>query len=93
MLKKLIKQMIMKMMSRGQQAEEGGQQVILVKPGGGTEKAEMDLRVVGLFSSVTEEKVAEIITGLIYLNEMNKIQEDESKNTPVSEKDFNNIFH
>jgi len=84
MLKKLIKHMIMKMLSRGQQAEEGGQQVILVKPGGGAEpKAEMDLRVVGLFSSVTEEKVAEIITGLIYLNELNKIQEDESKRKDI----------
>ena len=37
---------------------------------------EPDLRVVGLFSEVVDEKITEIIHGLLYMNEMNKLEED-----------------
>jgi len=57
--------------------ETTGKQVIVLNPAG--DGADIDLRVVGLFSSVTEEKVAEVITGLLYLNETGKKLKDEKK--------------
>jgi len=41
-----------------------------------------ELRVVGLFSDVNEENVAELVHGILYLNEMNKVS-DESKRKPI----------
>ena len=41
-----------------------------------------ELRVVGLFSDVNEENVAELVHGILYLNEMNKAYE-ESKRKPI----------
>ena len=35
-----------------------------------------ELRVVGLFSDVNEENVAELVHGILYLNEANKVKED-----------------
>ena len=36
-----------------------------------------DLRVIGLFSDVSDEKVAELIHALIYLDEVNRITKDD----------------
>ena len=44
---------------------------------------EPDLRVVGLFSEVVDEKITEIIHGLLYMNEMNKLEE-----TPEKKRDI-----
>tara|TARA_R110000824_G_scaffold92217_3_gene223860 strand:+ start:2247 stop:2885 length:639 start_codon:yes stop_codon:yes gene_type:complete len=45
--------------------------------------SEPDLRIVGLFAEVVDEKVAEIVHAMLYMNEMNKIQEDESKKRDI----------
>ena len=50
--------------------------VILVNTGGEGEP-EPELRVVGLYTDITEEKVAEITQALLYLNEANRLKEDE----------------
>ena len=44
---------------------------------------ELDLRVIGLFSDVEQEKTAELAQTLIYLNELNKIEKDEDKKKPI----------
>jgi len=45
--------------------------------------AEPDLRNVGLFSDVREEKVAEIVQAMIYLNELNKMAKDPKAIKPI----------
>ena len=48
--------------------------------GGGPEP---DMRSIGLFSDVSDEKVAEIVQAILYLNELNKVEEDEKKKKPI----------
>ena len=57
-------------------------EMLFLDPGalGGAEKPEPDLRVRGLFSEVEQEKIAELVHALLYMNEMNKLTEkDEDK--------------
>mgnify|MGYP003113896212 CR=1 FL=1 len=42
-----------------------------------------DLRTIGLFGDVSEERVAELIQGLLFLNELNVIQTKEEKRRPI----------
>ena len=60
---------------------EEEKKIIVLAAGG--DKPDLDLRIVGLFSSVDEEKVSEIATGLLYMNELNKAEEDESKRKDI----------
>lgn len=48
--------------------EEGRPRVVIMDPG----SPEPELRVIGLFSDVAEEKVAELVHALIYLDDINK---------------------
>jgi len=41
-------------------------------------KSEPDMRIIGMFCDVHEEKVAEVIHAMLYLNELNKISEDKN---------------
>ncbi len=47
--------------------------------GVGEPPKEPDLRTIGLFGDVSEEKVAELIQGLLYLNEINILETEEEK--------------
>ncbi len=60
---------------------EEEKKIIVLAAGG--DKPDLDLRIVGLFSSVDEETVSEIATGLLYMNELNKAEEDESKRKDI----------
>ena len=42
-------------------------------------KTEPDLRIIGMFCDVHEEKVAEVIHAMLYLNEMNRIAKEEDR--------------
>ncbi len=44
---------------------------------------EPDLRTIGLFGDVSEEKVAELIQGLLYLNEINILEKEEDKKRAI----------
>ena len=44
---------------------------------------EPELRVVGLFSTIEEEKIAEIIHAMLYMNEINKAQKEEKKKKEI----------
>ena len=50
---------------------------------GATEKPEPDLRVMGLFSEVEQEKIAELVHALLYMNEMNKLTEKKKDRKPI----------
>ena len=44
---------------------------------------ELELRIIGLFSSVEEEKIAELIQVLLYLNETNRILPEGEEKKPI----------
>lgn len=50
---------------------------------GAAEKPEPDLRVLGIFSEVEQEKIAELVHALLYLNELNKLAEKEEDKKPI----------
>jgi ATP-dependent Clp endopeptidase proteolytic subunit ClpP len=54
------------------EASEAGPRVVIVDGG----DSEPELRVIGLFSDVEEEKVAELVHALLYLHESNKTKEE-----------------
>jgi len=49
----------------------------------GEPPAEPDLRVIGLYSSVEDEKIAELTQALLYLNEMNRLLPEGKEKKPV----------
>tara|TARA_Y100000592_G_scaffold89383_1_gene146554 strand:- start:1372 stop:2037 length:666 start_codon:yes stop_codon:yes gene_type:complete len=61
------------------------QKIVMIDPaalgldGQGGIPPEPDLRVLGLFADVHEEKIAELIHALLVLNEINKLSPDEQK--------------
>ena len=69
MIRDLIKRLLIG--SHPEQQQES--KIVLMN---GETPPEPDLRVVGLFSEVVDEKITEIIHGLLYMNEMNKLEED-----------------
>tara|TARA_B100001123_G_scaffold74689_1_gene84114 strand:+ start:8748 stop:9398 length:651 start_codon:yes stop_codon:yes gene_type:complete len=44
---------------------------------------EPELKTIGLFCDIQEEKIAEIIHALLYLNEANRLQKDPEKRQPI----------
>ena len=49
------------------------QKIVLIDPNSLESRADPDLRIIGMFCDVHEEKVAEVIHAMLYLNEMNKL--------------------
>mgnify|MGYP003132741842 FL=1 len=61
------------------------QKIVLLDPAalGGSGAQEPDLRIIGMFCDVHEEKVAEIIHAMLYLNEMNRLQKKPELKRPI----------
>ena len=75
MIKKILDKLV---------ASEDDQKIVLIDPAAlGSTAPEPDLRIIGMFCDVHEEKVAEIIHAMLYLNEMNKLQKDPEKKKPI----------
>ena len=63
---------------------EDEKQIVLLDPSAlGKSAAEPDLRIIGMFCDVHEEKVAEIIHAMLYLNEMNKLEKEPANKRPI----------
>ena len=60
-----------------EEAEEE-QKVIIIDRGQGSAD-EVDVRALGLFTDISEEKVAEVVQGLLFLHETNKAAPEEEK--------------
>ena len=60
----------------GQEQEEE-QKVIVIDRGAGSE--EVEIRAIGLFTDISEEKVAEVVQGLLFFNEGNKASEEPAR--------------
>jgi ATP-dependent Clp protease protease subunit len=60
------------------------QQLVLLDPASlAAAPREPDLRVIGMFCDVHEEKVAEVIHAMLYLSEMNRIAQKEEDKHPI----------
>jgi len=70
MIKKLLDKIV---------ASDEEQKIVLVDPSALGAPSEPDLRIIGMFCDVHEEKVAEVIHAMLYLNEMNKIAKEKDK--------------
>ena len=44
---------------------------------------EPDMRTIGLFTDIAEEKIAELIHAMLYLNEVNRLEKSEDKKKPI----------
>ena len=73
----MIKKILDKIMT------EDEQKIVLLDPSALGEKPEPDLRIIGMFCDVHEEKVAEIIHAMLYLNEMNKLEKKMENRRPI----------
>ena len=69
----MIRELIKRLLIGSQPEQQQESKIVLMN---GEAPQEPDLRVVGLFSEVVDEKITEIIHGLLYMNEMNKLEED-----------------
>ena len=69
----MIRDLIKRLLVGDQPEQQQESKIVLMN---GEAPPEPDLRVVGLFSEVVDEKITEIIHGLLYMNEMNKLEED-----------------
>ena len=69
----MIRELIKRLLIGSQPEQQQESKIVLMN---GEAPPEPDLRVVGLFSEVVDEKITEIIHGLLYMNEMNKLEED-----------------
>lgn len=63
--------------------ESEEKKIILIDPSSVSGQSEPELRVVGLFADVSEEKIAEIIHNVLYFNELNK-QSDAESQKPIT---------
>tara|TARA_Y100000296_G_C5131682_1_gene235899 strand:- start:475 stop:1104 length:630 start_codon:yes stop_codon:yes gene_type:complete len=75
----MIKRIKEKINKIAQETEENKVVLVEVPPAA----PEPDLRVVGLFADVIEEKVAEIVHALLYMNEQNKMEGDPEKRKDI----------
>jgi len=75
----MIKKLIEKIKAR----DSGEQKVLLIDPSVLGSDPEPDLRTIGMFCDISEEKVAEVIHAMLYLNEMNKLEEKAEDKKPI----------
>jgi len=57
--------------------------IMVIDPSVLSSPQEPDLRIIGLFTDVVEEKVAELVQAILYLSELDKLEQDESKKKPI----------
>lgn len=80
-----VKKKLSELMQEGDDSNKE-KKIVIIDPdslGVGEPPKEPDLRTIGLFGDVSEEKVAELIQGLLYLNEINILETDQEKKKPI----------
>ena len=65
--------------SDGEEPAEESEQVMILAPG----KPEPDMRIIGLFTDIVEDKLADLVQGFYYLNELNILEEDPEEKKPI----------
>jgi len=75
--------MIKKLMDKLKSATEEEQKIVLLDSSALASSPEPDLRTIGMFCDINEEKVAEVIHAMLYLNELNKIEKKDEDRRPI----------
>jgi|TARA_R110002020_G_scaffold344763_1_gene558881 ATP-dependent Clp protease protease subunit len=75
--------MIKKIIDKIKSSVDEEQKVLVIDPSVLSGASEPDLRTIGMFCDISEEKVAEVIHAMLYLNEMNKIEPDPDKKRAI----------
>tara|TARA_R110000824_G_scaffold160957_1_gene335940 strand:- start:6221 stop:6874 length:654 start_codon:yes stop_codon:yes gene_type:complete len=83
MIKKIKEKVISTFITNEEEEGIEEKSIMIIDPSMLGESKEPDMRIIGLFTDVVEEKVAELVQALLYLNELDKLQEDESKKKPI----------
>ena len=82
MIKQIIGKIVEKIVTKGAKAQGAAPEAKVVNLSemlGGP--PEPELRVIGLYSSVEDEKIAELTQAILYLNETNKMRDKEKEET------------
>ena len=75
--------MIKKLIDKLKIVDDDEQKIVLVDPAALGAAPEPDLRTIGMFCDISEEKIAEVIYAMLYLNESNKIQKKAENKRPI----------
>jgi len=75
--------MIKKLMDKLKSVADEEQKIVVIDPAALGGSPEPDLRTIGMFCDISEEKVAEVIHAMLYLNEMNKLEKKEEDRRPI----------
>tara|TARA_R100000008_G_C3571079_1_gene162166 strand:+ start:665 stop:1294 length:630 start_codon:yes stop_codon:yes gene_type:complete len=75
--------MIKKLLDKIINDSDEEQKIVLLDPAALEGRAEPDLRIIGMFCDVSEDKVAEIIHAMLYLNEINKASSKPEDKKPI----------
>lgn len=79
-----IKKMLNDLSSNGEQIVKISEEELVEQLLGSLpSQKEPDLRTIGLFSDVAEEKVAELAHAMLYLNELNKLESKKQNKKPI----------
>ena len=79
-----IKKMLNELSSNGEQVVKISEEELVEQLLGSLpSQKEPDLRTIGLFSDVAEEKVAELAHAMLYLNELNKLESKKQNKKPI----------
>jgi ATP-dependent Clp endopeptidase proteolytic subunit ClpP len=82
--KKILDAVTKKLSAPPKDPEDKVEKIVLVDPSAlVAPEEEPDMRIIGLFTDVQEEKVAEIVQALLYLNEVNKNEEKQEDRQPI----------
>ena len=82
-VKKLISEITGETQTEGISAIKISDEELMNELLGAVQPKEPDMRTIGLFTDVAEEKVAEIAHAMIYLNELNKLEKSEDNKKPI----------
>ena len=72
-----IKQLLETLSSNENQPIAISEEELIEQLLGGNPNQDPELRVIGLFSDVVDEKIAELVHALLYLNEMNRVKKQD----------------
>lgn len=75
--------MIKKLIDKLKTADDEEQKIVLVDSSALGTTAEPDLRTIGMFCDISEEKIAEVIHAMLYLNEINKLEKKAENKRPI----------
>ena len=76
--------MIKKLLDKISSATDEEQKIVLLDPAAlADSRSEPDLRTIGMFCDVSEDKVAEIIHAMLYLNEINRLEKSSENKKPI----------